>query len=57
MDLSVAENIYLGSLPMKHGVVDWKQSIRMRNRTGKAWMRGGSEAPEAEIADCPATAP
>ena len=25
MDLSVAENIYLGSLPMKHGVVDWKK--------------------------------
>lgn len=25
MDLSVAENIYLGSLPMKHGRVDWKK--------------------------------
>ena len=25
MDLSVAENIYLGSLPMKHGIVDWKK--------------------------------
>ena len=24
-DLSVAENIYLGSLPMKRGVVDWRQ--------------------------------
>ncbi|MBP3311209.1 MAG: sugar ABC transporter ATP-binding protein [Butyricicoccus sp.] len=25
MDLSVAENIYLGSLPMKRGRVDWKK--------------------------------
>ena len=25
MDLSVAENIYLGSLPMKHGCVNWKK--------------------------------
>ncbi|MGN0995230.1 MAG: sugar ABC transporter ATP-binding protein, partial [Butyricicoccus sp.] len=25
MDLSVAENIYLGSLPMKNGRVDWKK--------------------------------
>ena len=25
MDLSVAENIYLGSLPMKHGRIDWKK--------------------------------
>lgn len=25
MDLSVAENIYLGSLPMKGGRVDWKK--------------------------------
>ena len=24
MDLSVAENIYLGSLPLKHGRIDWK---------------------------------